>query len=83
MTNCGDIFHVHCLVKKLNYLWLTPRIEFGFLNCINCKQRMEVPHHHQINKIITDSLMMEEDIKRKAVDRGKYEGLDKIPKYSK
>jgi hypothetical protein len=43
---------------------------------------MEVPHHPQINKIITDSLMMEEDIKRKALDRGKYEGLDKIPKYA-
>lgn len=80
MTKCGDIFHVHCLLRKLNYLWITPRIEFGFLNCINCKQRMEVPHHPQINKIITDSLLIEEDVKRKALDRGKFEGLDKDPK---
>jgi len=80
MTKCGHIFHQNCLLTRLKYQWLTPRIEFGFLNCMACKQRMEVPHHPEIHQIITDSLMIEEDIKRKALDRGKYEGLDKDPK---
>ncbi len=37
MTKCGHIFHLHCLTKKFNYQWLTPRIEFGFLNCVDCQ----------------------------------------------
>ena len=77
---CGHIFHLHCLMKKFNYKWVTPRIEFGFLNCAGCKQRTEVPHHPQIHKIITDSLAMEADIKKKALVRGKFEGLDKDPR---
>ena len=44
MINCGHITHVHCLMERLKKRWLTPRIEFGYLDCVDCKQRIDAPH---------------------------------------
>ena len=43
-NKCGHITHVHCLMERLKKRWLTPRIEFGYLACVDCKQRIDAPH---------------------------------------
>lgn len=77
MIRCGHILHVHCLMERLKKRWLTPRIEFGYLDCVDCKQRMSAPHCPSINTEIVESSKIEEDVKKKSFERAKFEGLDK------
>jgi E3 ubiquitin-protein ligase MYCBP2 len=64
-------------MERLKRRWLTPRVEFGYLNCIECKQRMDAPHCPVINHEIVESIKIEEDIKKKSLERAKHEGIDK------
>jgi len=64
-------------MERLKRRWLTPRIEFGYLDCVDCKQRIDAPHCPVINTEITESIKIEDDIKKKSFERAKFEGIDK------
>ena len=42
-SQCGHIFHVACLQKRLEIKWLTPRILFNFCLCPLCKKWINIP----------------------------------------
>lgn len=75
--NCQHIFHLDCVMEILNKRWSGPRITFNYLNCTTCKRRISAPHCPQIASITQRSTLFEEDLKKKAIERGKHEGLDK------
>lgn len=80
LLQCGHIFHVDCIVSKLKKRWPSPRITFGFSECSQCKKPILAPDHPVIaeeTKILSE---LHKEILTKAVERMKYEGLDKDPR---
>ena len=71
------------MLMRLKKRWLTPRIEFGYLDCVDCKQRIAAPHCPIVNTEIVESEKIEDDVKKKAFERGKFEGLDKDERLKK
>ena len=43
--SCKHIFHVECLVRRLEQRFAGPRITFLFATCASCKTRVDAPHH--------------------------------------
>ena len=77
MPQCGHICHLDCLLSRLKKRWPGPRITFAFCECPICRRWASAPHNAEITtevKLITDTF---EDIRKKAIERLKYEGLDK------
>jgi len=78
--NCRHIFHLGCILKILNNKWLSPRIVFQFTFCPQCKsKKIDAPHCPEIHKIMTQNNAFEIEVKKKALERGKFEDLDKDP----
>ncbi len=77
---CGHIFHVDCLHQIIQKRWPGPRIVFGFLDCPDCKQRYDAPNNSLIQNELNEARKIEEEVKKKALERSKFEGLDKDPK---
>jgi len=63
--------------------WAGPRITFQFKTCPSCKQEIVAPHHPEISRLLEESNKLEEEIKAKALERAKHEGLDKSERLSK
>lgn len=74
---CGHIFHVHCLHERIKKRWPGPRIVFNFLECPECKQRIEAPHCPSINNELVEVHKIEEEVFKKSLERSKFEGIDK------
>ena len=79
---CGHIFHVDCIYKKVKGKWPGPRIVFGFLDCPSCKARMNAPHCPLLHKELQEGKNIEEDVIKRAVERAKHEGIDKDKRLS-
>ena len=77
---CGHIMHVQCLLEKLRKRWPGPRITFFFAECPSCRQFVKIKGNKEIEKEIASIMDMYDLIKKKAVQRMKYEGLDKLEK---
>lgn len=77
---CKHIFHFECVMEILSNRWSGPRVTFNFLNCTSCKQRIQAPDCPQIHEILASAGKYEGDLKKKAIERGKHEGLDKDPR---
>ncbi|XP_046683725.1 E3 ubiquitin-protein ligase MYCBP2 isoform X4 [Homalodisca vitripennis] len=71
---CGHVFHLHCCRNVLSKRWAGPRITFAFSQCPICKAPME---HPVLGELLAPILSLLEDVRRKAVMRLEYEGLDK------
>ena len=80
---CKHIFHVEWIAEKIRQKWSGPRITFLFKTCPSCKGEVEADHHPEISKLIEEACKMEEEIKAKALERAKIEGLDKDPRLKK
>ena len=78
--DCGHIFHVDCIVKKIKPRWLTPRIVFGFLKCPTCKANIQADHIAPIRKETKEMLAYEKLVSKKALERAKFEEIDKDPR---
>ena len=61
----------------LNRKWAGPRITFNFLNCTSCKQKIKASTCPEIQQFMDKMNAYETDLKKKAIERGKVEGLDK------
>lgn len=77
------IFHVECITEKLRQKWAGPRITFLFKTCPSCKAEIEADHHPEIRRLLEEAYALEDDIKKKALERAKIEGLAKDPRLSK
>ncbi|KAL1131023.1 hypothetical protein AAG570_012261 [Ranatra chinensis] len=71
---CGHVFHLHCCRNVLIKRWAGPRITFSFSQCPICKSPIE---HPILTKELEPIRELMEDVKRKALMRLEYEGLDK------
>ncbi|XP_024084698.1 E3 ubiquitin-protein ligase MYCBP2 isoform X3 [Cimex lectularius] len=71
---CGHVFHLHCCRNVLTKRWFGPRITFSFAQCPICKSPIE---HTILSKQLEPVKELMEDVRRKAVMRLEYEGLDK------
>ncbi|BET00252.1 RING [Nesidiocoris tenuis] len=71
---CGHVFHLHCCRNVLAKRWAGPRITFSFSQCPICKSPVE---HPVLNKLLEPVKELMDDVKRKALMRLEYEGLDK------
>lgn len=80
---CKHIFHVDCIAEKVRQKWSGPRITFLFKTCPSCKAEIEAHHHPEISELLEEASKLEEEIKSKALERAKHEGLDKDPRLKK
>ncbi|XP_023247966.1 E3 ubiquitin-protein ligase highwire [Copidosoma floridanum] len=72
--HCGHVFHLHCCRTVLIKRWVGPRITFSFSLCPICKVPMKNTH---LVEQLASIKELYEDVKRKALMRLEYEGLDK------
>jgi len=77
MLDCRHIFHLDCVMSILNKKWPGPRVVLNYLNCTSCKRKVKAPYCKEISKILDQAEIYEENLKKKAIERGKFEGLDK------
>lgn len=71
---CKHVFHLHCCQRILEKKWPGPRITFTFSQCPICKIDM---YHPVLKELLQPIQVLLEDVKRKAVMRLEYEGLDR------
>ncbi|XP_033112056.1 E3 ubiquitin-protein ligase MYCBP2-like [Anneissia japonica] len=71
---CGHVFHYHCCLRVLEKRWVGPRITFGFVLCPICKVDME---NKMLEAMLEPIRTLQQDVKRKALMRLEYEGLNK------
>ena len=57
-----------------------PKINFYYINCVICKQWMESPNNPDIENLLKNDAELFELIKKKTLERMKFEGLDKDQK---
>ncbi|KAI5734120.1 hypothetical protein M8J77_002638 [Diaphorina citri] len=72
---CGHVFHYHCTRSVLVQKWAGPRISFSFQQCPICKSPIQ---HKALADVLKPVRSLMEDVKRKALMRLEYEGLDKV-----
>lgn len=67
-------------MKILKQRWVSPRITFGFLNCPTCKEnKINAPHLPVLNELIVAILKFESEVREKAKQRIKFEGMHNDP----
>jgi len=66
-------------MKRIKGRWPGPRIVFNYLECSECKGRIEAPCCPSIHQELQDNWRFEEEVKKKALERSKFEGIDKHP----
>lgn len=71
---CGHVFHFHCARTILQKRWNGARISFAFSQCPICKNDI---YHESLKDLLEPINALKDDVKRKAVMRLKYEGIDK------
>jgi E3 ubiquitin-protein ligase MYCBP2 len=71
---CRHLFHYHCCRRALEAKWPGPRISFGFTLCPICKTKME---HPALADLLEPIRTLQDDVRRKALMRLRYEGLDR------
>jgi hypothetical protein len=70
---CGHIFHFHCLKKRLELRWNTPRMLFDFCLCPLCKAWIEVDPRNQLFPMLAKYKETFEKIKDMCIKRLKLE----------
>ncbi|XP_045202849.2 E3 ubiquitin-protein ligase MYCBP2-like isoform X2 [Mercenaria mercenaria] len=71
---CGHLYHLHCVKRVLESKWVGPRITFNFILCPLCKEPI---NHSKLSELLDPVQELYEDVKRKAMTRLQFEGLDK------
>lgn len=77
---CNHIFHLHCILTKVKNRWPGPRIVFSYLECPECKKKVDAPHCPALVEELNESKVIEDDVLKKVVERAKFEGIDKDPR---
>ena len=77
ITECGHIYHAGCLLSRIKKRWPGPRMTFSFCQCPACRAWVNAPQHPEISAQMKHIKEIYEDVRKKAVERMKFEGLDK------
>ena len=80
--DCKHIFHLPCLLKNVRQRWISPRINFNFMKCPACKGKISAPGCPDIHAEIMRASEIETLVKKKALERAKFEGIDKDSRLS-
>lgn len=72
--SCGHVFHSHCCQTILQKRWNGARISFAFSQCPICKNDI---YHESLIELLEPINALKDDVKRKAIMRLRYEGIDK------
>jgi hypothetical protein len=67
-------------LSRVKKRWPGPRIVFNFLDCPSCKKRLDAPNCKPLVDEIAEVSIIEEDVHKKAMERAKFENLDKDPR---
>jgi len=78
MLSCGHIMHISCLIRKLRKRWPGPRITFFFTECPTCRKPIEIKGCPEIEKELSKIHDLFNLVKSKALQRFKFEGLEKL-----
>ncbi len=54
ILKCGHAFHTHCISKRIETRWHTPRIFFTFCLCPLCKVWCEFPEASELKIMMID-----------------------------
>jgi hypothetical protein len=68
---------LHCILQKVKNRWPGPRVVFSYLECPECKARINAPHCPALVEELSESKRIEDDVLKKVVERAKFEGIDK------
>lgn len=74
--HCGHVYHLHCVKRILENRWVGPRITFNFALCPLCKAQIDNPG---LKDLLDPIKALYEEVKRKALMRLQYEGLEGSP----
>lgn len=55
---------------------------FNFLDCTDCKQKITAPHCPLLHNELTEVIKIEEDVKKKSLDRAKHEEIHKLEQFT-
>eukprot|EP00347_Sterkiella_histriomuscorum_P002581 403367593 len=75
--DCQHIFHLDCILSKIQSKWPTPRISFAFLECPSCKTHIKASNNKEIEKELKEPRKMYDIVLAKALERANAEGIDK------
>ncbi|CAD8101230.1 unnamed protein product [Paramecium sonneborni] len=81
-SNCGHIFHYYCILQRLDIKWNGPRIVFKFCFCPLCNSWLQF-QQSQPQNLIDKYFLLFQEVKKKSLERLKYESRDKDEKVSK
>jgi RCR-type E3 ubiquitin transferase len=73
LLSCGHVHHLRCLRKMLSGRWSGSRIDFGFRGCPSCRAPIVHPY---LGPELEPIDAIYADVKRKALLRLEYEGLE-------
>ena len=68
---------MHCILTKVKNRWPGPRVVFSYLECPECKARINAPHCPPLVEELNESKRIEDEVLKKVVERAKFEGIDK------
>lgn len=82
LLDCGHLFHISCVLSKLKKSCPGPRITFGFCECPSCRKWTSCSYNKEIQNEMLKIKELFQAIREMALQRIKFEGLDKAPRLS-
>lgn len=83
ILGCTHVFHVNCLKDIIEKRWSGPRIWFKYLDCPECKARIEPTGCKPIDELLKKEKEFEAIVKKKIEERAKFEELHKHKDFKK
>ncbi|KRX06473.1 hypothetical protein PPERSA_05086 [Pseudocohnilembus persalinus] len=77
---CGHLFHYHCMKKRLEVKWITPRIVFNYCYCPLCNKWLDFPPESDLFQLLEESKEIKDKITDKGLKRLKFEEREKDKK---
>lgn len=80
LLSCNHYIHYACIEKRLKKKWIGPKITFNHCLCPVCNNWDDCPNVFDIQEIISSNLRLYSQICNMAIERLKFEGLNKDQK---
>lgn len=80
LLSCNHFVHYRCIETRLAKKWIGPKITFNHCLCPQCNNWVDCPTVPSINSMIIDNRNLFNTICKMAIERLKFEGLNKDPK---
>lgn len=80
LLSCKHYVHFKCIETRLKKKWIGPKITFNHCLCPGCNSWVDCPTLFEIQKMITENKELYDNICKMAIERLKFEKLDKDPR---